>query len=169
MKFGVYEEDRFVGVVVFGNTPSPHLYASHNLNQREMIELTRVALTDHTTPTSKIISVSLRLLKKRLPETRLVVSYADLRQGHVGTIYQASNWIFAGQTKRIRHVQLGDGTIVATRTIHAKYKTNNIAFVKEHLDPQAKLIYLPGKLKYLYPFDSSLKIEGKPYPKASVV
>jgi hypothetical protein len=33
-----------------------------------------------------------------MPGIRLIVSYADLNHGHFGKIYQASNWVFVGET-----------------------------------------------------------------------
>ena len=38
----------------------------------------------------------LKQLKKDAPMVRLVVSYADCDQEHLGTIYQATNWIYEG-------------------------------------------------------------------------
>ena len=36
--------------------------------------------------------------QREMPGIRLLVSYADLNQGHEGKIYQASNWVFVGKT-----------------------------------------------------------------------
>jgi len=35
---------------------------------------------------------------RQLPKGTIVVSYADTKYGHVGTVYQATNWIFTGQS-----------------------------------------------------------------------
>jgi hypothetical protein len=34
-----------------------------------------------------------------LPKPTIVVSYADTAMGHIGYIYQASNFLFTGTTK----------------------------------------------------------------------
>ena len=43
-------------------------------------------------------AIALRLLARHSPGLRLVVSYADPAQGHVGTIYQAAGWTYLGVT-----------------------------------------------------------------------
>ncbi len=60
----------------------------------ECAELCRIALAKHETLVSRILSIAVRMLKREMPGIRLLVSYADLNQGHVGKIYQASNWVF---------------------------------------------------------------------------
>ena len=44
---GVWEDKRFVGVVIFGRGASPHLGTAYQLTPMECVELTRVALRDH--------------------------------------------------------------------------------------------------------------------------
>jgi hypothetical protein len=60
--------------------------------------LTRIALTNHKAPVSRIMAITLRKLKKHAKGLKLVVSYADFNQGHHGGIYQATNWIYVGGT-----------------------------------------------------------------------
>ncbi len=48
--------------------------------------------------TSQIVAIALRLLHRHSPEIRMVVSFADPAQGHAGTIYQAMNWIYVGDS-----------------------------------------------------------------------
>ena len=98
---GVWENEKFVGVVVFGmgsgNSTNGNRYglnASH-----EMAELTRVSLTKHQMQVSRIVSIAIRMLKKQSPGIRLLTSMADPRAGHVGGIYQAMNWVYTGETK----------------------------------------------------------------------
>ncbi|MBI4128628.1 MAG: protein Mom, partial [Parcubacteria group bacterium] len=57
------------------------------LTQLEVCELVRVALRAHHSPTSKIVAIAVRMLRKENPGIRMLVSYADLQQQHVGTIY----------------------------------------------------------------------------------
>ena len=42
------------------------------------------------------------------PEIRKLVSFADPRFGHVGTIYQASNWVKVGMTSRSYYYEDAD-------------------------------------------------------------
>lgn len=95
---GVWENGRFIGAVIFSWGANPNLAGAYRLQMNECIELVRVALTTHHAPVSKIIAIALRLLARKFPSIRLVVSFADRNQGHLGTIYQAGNWIYAGET-----------------------------------------------------------------------
>ena len=88
------------GICVFGMGTGKHQYTRliPTLQDGEYRELTRLWSPD-TMPKnteSKLISTSLRMLPS---EVKIVLSYADPYQGHQGTIYQASNWFYIGQTK----------------------------------------------------------------------
>ena len=67
------------------------------LESTEACELVRVALAPgRHHPTSQCLAQSLKLLRRQSPGLRLVVSYADTKEGHLGIIYQATNWLFLG-------------------------------------------------------------------------
>ena len=94
VKIGVWEDDVFKGAVLFSRGATPMIGRPYNLKQTEICELTRIALRDHKTPVSRIVAISVKFLKKNSPGLRLVISYADVDQGHLGKIYQASNWVY---------------------------------------------------------------------------
>lgn len=96
-------------------------------------ELCRIALTKHATPVSRIISIAVRLLKREMPAIRLIVSYADMNQGHLGKIYQASNWLFVGQTGHEAGIML-NGKLTHRRTINSKYGTSDIDWLRKKID-----------------------------------
>lgn len=90
VRFGVWESDRFVGAIIYGTGASPYLSARFGLERMEVCELCRVALAPgRSHPTSQVVAVSLRLLHRHSPGIQLVISFADLGRGHLGTIYQA--------------------------------------------------------------------------------
>ena len=60
----------------------------------------------------------MRMLKREMPGIRLLVSYADLNQGHEGRIYQASNWVFVGKTGFEAGIML-KGKLTHRRTINS--------------------------------------------------
>ena len=61
------------------------------LSNGECVELTRVALAAHKTPVSRLIRITIGLLRKQSSGVQLIVSYADSNQNHIGAIYQAGN------------------------------------------------------------------------------
>src|SRR3990167_2144156 len=93
---GVWEDGNFIGSIVFGKSVNINLGTPYGLKHTEVCELARVALKEHKTPVTKIIKIALAILKRNCPGIKLVISYADSNQGHLGKIYQAGNWIFTG-------------------------------------------------------------------------
>ena len=108
------------------------------------------------------------MLKREMPGIRLLVSYADLNQGHEGRIYQASNWVFVGKTGFEAGIML-KGKLTHRRTINSKYGTSDIGWLQHHVDPRAARYEGKPKYKYLLPLDGDiverLKQLSKPYPK----
>ena len=152
---GVWEDGQFIGAVIFGYSISPQIGKAFGLEQTQLTELKRVALRSHITPVSRIISISLMMLKKKNPGLRLVVSFADSEQGHNGGIYQAGNWIYIGSSQ------------VEQRFIGGKWR-NDVPANRMKLANVIKRL-APPKYKYLYPLDDEMRKQieplRKPYPK----
>jgi hypothetical protein len=139
-----------------------------------------MALNGKQESTSKALAISLKLIKKAVPLVKLIVSYADKDQEHIGVIYQATNWFYVGASlenkkdgsfiidgKRIHGKSLSDkckrfGFNKSIDNIKIVYKTNNII---EYITK--------GKLKYIYPlYNSVLPLCNslkKDYPKKAVI
>lgn len=170
VKIGVWENGLFKGVVVFSRGATPHIGKPYNLYMDEICELTRVALTKHQTPVTKIISISLKLLKKKSPKLRLVVSYADADQNHHGGIYQGGGWVYVGlQNANSRGAFIINGKKVHPRSVGAAGGVQSLAWIKKNWDPLAKEFITKGKHKYLMPLDQQMRKNvlclSKPYPK----
>lgn len=168
--YSVLEGETFCGVIVYAYGTNRHIGIPYGLKQGQAIELVRVALNGRQSSTSKAIAISLRLLRKFLPAARLVVSYADLDQGHIGTVYQASNWTYVGLVQE--NLRMGfkiNGKKVHSRNVGRWGFKQSLASVKENLDANASEIYTRGKHKYLYPLTVDMvklcKEIGKPFPK----
>lgn len=172
VKVGLWEETRFMGAVVFGRGAAPTLMAAYGLDQTEGVELVRVALCDdHTTPTTKVVAGALRVLKAGSPGMRLVVSFADEGQGHIGTIYQAGNWLYLGQ---VEHTWFRlHGRMVHPKTLHARYGYGGqaIPWLRENVDPKAERVPMPPKHRYAMPLDRAMRRQlaplVQPFPKAA--
>ena len=95
--YNVYNDaDEWCGVILYAVGATPHIASPYGLKQGQVLELVRVALNGKQSCTSQVVAASLKQLKKDCPLCRLVVSYADCDQNHLGTIYQATNWIYEG-------------------------------------------------------------------------
>jgi hypothetical protein len=160
---GAWENDEFIGVVVFGHGANPNIGSPYGLTIIECVELTRIALKPkHKTEVSKIMAIALKFLKKSQPGIKLVVSYADQAQGHHGGIYQAGNWIYVGSTKGVPSL------FYKGKVWHAKALRTSYPNLK-HSNDAVKKIPSGNKHKDLMPLnkETSAKIAllAKPYPK----
>jgi len=167
-RLGIWENDKFIGAVVFAWGANRHLAGEYKLKMTECAELCRVALTKHRTPVSRIISIAVKMLKREMQGLRLIVSYADLNQGHLGKIYQASNWFFVGETGHEAGIML-NGKLTHRRTINSKYGTSTIEWLHKHVDSCARRVEGKPKFKYLLPLDDEIaervRMLAKSYPR----
>jgi hypothetical protein len=167
VKVGAWENEQFIGVVIFARGATPNLGKPYGLDQDQCVELVRIALKHHKTPVSKIASIAIKWLKKSNPNIRLIVSFADQSQGHHGGIYQAGNWTYSGVGNPATFYKI-NGKVTHPRSIGSLGHTQNI-FGAKKLDPNATSITVPGKHRYLMPLDDEMRIKisplSKPYPK----
>lgn len=172
VKVGVWEDGKFIGAVVFARGANRNIGSPYGLSQTECVELARVALNRHKSPVTQIVSIALKMLRKLSPSLKLVVSYADLDQGHEGTIYQAGNWIYTGLTNVTgKQGYLIHGSVFHGKSVYSKYGAgkDNVKWLRENIDPNAREIPTKGKHRYLMPLtmqmrDDMLKL-SKPYPR----
>ena len=151
VKIGVWEDGKFIGVVIYSHGASPYLLARYGLGKFEGCELTRVALTEHRTEVTRIVSVSLKMLARLCPKLKVVVSFADPEMGHDGTIYRAGNWIYGGVTSPTK-MYLFKGKRWHVRTFHGKkLKFKNSATSQDYTEVEA-----PPKHRYLYPLNKTM-------------
>ena len=165
VKIGVWEDNKFIGVVIYGLGATPNLSKPYGLTMTECCELVRIALTRHVSPVSRIMAISFKILKKACPGLKLIVSFADANQNHHGGIYQASNWIFCGQSAGDIFYEK-DGKLHHGRSLVAKFGTRSKDFAQSR---GYKIVRPKGKYRYLMPLDKEVakrvKSLSRPYPK----
>ncbi len=173
VSIGVWEDGAFIGAIIFGRGANQYIGKAYGLTQWQCCELVRVALREHQTPVSRILAIAIRMLKRKCPGLRLIVSYADCDQEHHGGIYAAGGWLYSGQ------VQTGGGTpkfkvrdrVMHGRSVHAKYGTGaqRLPWLRQHVDPYSEKVWTDGKHKYLMALDPQMQKQiaalKKPYPK----
>lgn len=170
IKFGVWENKKFIGAIIYGRGATPRLGLPYGLEQTEVCELVRVALTDHNAPVSQLIAQTIKQIKQTNPGLRLIISFADSAQNHHGGIYQAGNWLYLGQS--LAHRFIVNGQMFHPRSLGAKYGVGgqSIPWLQKHIDPKAHSIKVPGKHRYVFPLDKQtrrkLEKQAQPYPRA---
>ncbi len=161
---GVWENYKYIGAVIFGTGVAPYSGQQFGLRQQEICELVRVALSKHVASVTKILSIAIKMLKRQSPKLRLVVSYADPEQSHIGGIYQAGNWLYVGTIKAEWFEDKW----------HNRINTKTLRTGRRGLATKLKIagtitsVYLT-KYKYLYALDTAMRKQiellSKPYPK----
>lgn len=160
-KLGVWENNDFVGAVVFGVGATSDLVKRYGLQPQQGCELVRVALCQHLSAVSRVVAIALRMLKRAMPGLRLVVSFADPEHGHVGSIYQAGNWIYAGLS------QASDEYLFMGKRWQGRSFRHNYKGMEHH--PAVTIIKGSSKYRYLMPLDAEMRARieplRKPYPE----
>lgn len=105
--YGIYHLDKLIGAVVYGDPQSGAISSlKTDLNPPEVVELKRLFIEDIPTlpyVESYVIAKTLKMVKQDLPAVKVVITFADDKEGHLGTIYQATNAIYLGRTTRGLH------------------------------------------------------------------
>jgi hypothetical protein len=156
--FSVFENKEWCGCVLYGYGAAVNLHKKYNIIRGKIFELQRMALNGKQSCTSKILALSIKMIKKTCKNIDLLVSYADSKQGHTGVIYQATNWIFEA-------ISYTDEYYVGNKKIHSRgisvYDKSKVKVVKG----------LP-KYKYIYPLNNKIRQQvlplSKEYPKPAV-
>ena len=101
-KHKFFDEDnlKLIGVILYGHPVGFRVIKSisEELGNDDVLELKRLWIEDGYGKNieSYVISQTLKMLKTDSPQTKVVISYADRGEDHIGTIYRASNWMYQG-------------------------------------------------------------------------
>jgi hypothetical protein len=170
VKIGAWENGKYIGCVIFGRGANNNMLKPYKLTADQGCELVRIALTNHLSPVSRIMSLAIKFLNKSNPKLKLIVSYADADQNHHGGIYQATNWIYSGlKNSGTMGAFIIKGKKVHPKSVHSKGVKQTLSEVQKHLDKNASVFITKGKHCYLMPLDKHITKEiqllSKPYPK----
>ena len=140
--------------------------------REEVWELARlVACPDFEGSLSSLIAFAARHAKKRID---LLVSFADVRQGHHGGIYQASSWKYAEKRKPSTEGIMVNGKFIPDRTCNHLWGTRSPEKLRKRLNVEVSRQFDEGKHLYWRALSRSgkkkagrLGLGDLPYPKDS--
>ena len=161
--YNVYNDnDEWCGCIVYGGGANNNLAKAFGMNSGEVLELERVALNGKQEYTSKAVAMTLKQIHKDNPLVKMIVSYSDHRQKHLGTIYQATNWIYLGLSITSDTQYFYKGKWTHERTINAQRNRDEL---KKTLPKREN----SNKFKYVFCFDKKERKKylalAQPYPK----
>lgn len=174
--FGLYENGFLVGVVSYGVPASSSLRAGVCGDEYidNVIELNRLCIDDLAprNSASKLVSGSI----KGLPKPLIIVSYADTGVGHIGYIYQATNFIYTGLSAKrtdwkIKGMEHLHGATVADMSRghenRAEYMRERFGddFYLEERSRKHRYIYFHGSKTFKKKAAKALNYEVEEYPK----
>lgn len=177
MAFGLFHEANPLecfGVVCYGVSASSTLLKGIcGVEQANNVyELTRLWVNDSVPKNGEsfLIGRTLRLLDKEI-----VVSFADSSQGHVGVVYQATNWFYTGLSAKFRdpkvrglehqhHATYAHG--LSNRQVIEKFGIDNVYFVDR--PRKHRYVFFNASKKRKTELLSLLRYPVLPYPKAGV-
>ena len=141
-KFFSGNTEELIGVCVYGDPIGRHSATSISelLTRKQVLELTRLYVHDGygSNIESWFISQTFKWLKKNFSSTQALISYADPKEGHAGTIYQATNWIYQGNSIRPNDLYSfrlkENGPWIHGRTLANTYKTNDVEKLRRKID-----------------------------------
>ena len=169
LSFGAFGGTRLLGVITLGVGPTNAFALVDGAEPDDCLTLTRLWLADELPANSEsmIIGMVLRAVKVQT-DVGFLITYADPGYGHVGTIYQATNWLYTGVSQASPLYDLGDGQLHHSRSLGASYGSHSLSHF-EKCGVVVKRIPQPGKHRYIYFLDkrwrSRLRVPVLPYPK----
>lgn len=172
VKVGVWEGGEFKGAIVFGDGllgPTGTVYGG--VDKFKVAEIVRIALRKHDHEVSRMISIAVKLLTRRCPGIELVVAFADQGENHHGGIYQASNFIYTGESepgRLFRHK--ATGRILHNRAVSANGLRSHFGKVRRvPRHDECEIIGRSKKHRYLLPLTPEMKTIAenlrRPFPK----
>lgn len=176
---GTYYKDDLVNCICFKNPTTRYMSQEvwEGGTDSNTIELVRMISVEPKPKNleSFCISRALNLLKEYCPQYKVCISYADNAMGHHGYCYQASNFVYYGQSGKST-VYVVNGERLHSKTIWERYGTNRWdklvemlgdSIKKEEIQETKSRYYkiIAQNKKEAKEIESKIKVKSYPYPK----
>lgn len=142
--YGLFKDNNLIGMVSYGSPPSPALCKgiAGEENKGLVIELNRLVLKNNEkNQASILIGASFKLL----PRPKIIVSYADTEQEHIGVVYQATNFIYTGLSDKRKEWRL-KGSNIHSKTVCETYSLEE----RKNNTDKFEQVDRPRKHRYIY-------------------
>jgi hypothetical protein len=169
LSFGVYLDARLLGALTFGVGPYLGYKLVKDASPDDVVTLTRLWLSDDLprNSESRVLGFVLRSLRKET-SLKFVLAYSDPSAGHLGTIYQATNWLYTGLSSATPLYDIGDGIPHHSRSLAHQLGSHSIRYLTSQ-GIMVKTVPQMAKHRYIHFLDDSwrtrLLVPVLPYPK----
>ena len=176
-------DEKLIGCVIYGQPVgrSAAESISNLVKIDEVFELTRLFIYDGYGKNieSYSISESMRIVKLDFPHIKAIISYADGEQNHKGTIYQAANFYYQGNSSLALMPNFSISLKgppyewIHSRTVSSLYGSHNVEIIKKQIrqtfwrkkeSTKHRYVYLLGSKTEKKKILKNLKHKFLPYP-----
>jgi len=119
--FGAFLKDRLIAAATISSVTRAEIAEKQGLSQSDMRELVRFCIHPEFHKrnfATWLLSRVVDRYKQLNPHIRMLVSFADTTQGHIGTIYKAANWNYDGVTAPSYHYEDKNGGVIHKKTVY---------------------------------------------------
>lgn len=173
--FGLYMDGELCGVVTYGTPPSATLKRgiAGDEYKGDILELNRLCLKNNKkNEASMLVGRSLQML----PKNKIIVSFADTDQKHLGVVYQATNFIYCGLSAKRTDWKVKGKEHLHGQTIADEFRgvKNRVGAMRDKYGDDFYLAPRPRKHRYIFIVGSksykknaigALMYKISPYPK----
>lgn len=170
--FGLYHNQELIGVCSFGTPVSSTLRDC--IKSFKLYELNRLVVNEGLPKNSLSYFVSNCI--KLMPKPCVLVSYADTSQNHHGYIYQATNWVYTGLSKKFMEYRIKGMEHLHAGTIFdlSRGQENRVQWMRDNFGDRLYMNDRPRKHRYFYfvgnkrdkkKMIQELPYKIEPYPK----
>lgn len=150
-RFGLFHDEELVGVVTYGTPFSSTLRKGicGEGYELDVLELNRLVLKyNRPNEASRLVGKSLR----QLPKNKIIVSYADTAQDHLGVVYQATNFLYSGlSAKRTDMVVEGKEHLHSQSVVDEfRGQPNRAQLMRDKYGDAVKVVPRPRKHRYVF-------------------
>ncbi len=167
--FGLFFGEKLKGVICYGTPSSAPLRSgiAGPENACNVIELTRLWICDSVPRNGESYLIG-HTVKRAGKE--IVVSFAEIQQGHLGIVYQATNWIYTGLSAKRTNWTI-EGIDRHCQTLADKYTAAEIRdkygdkFSLQERPRKHRYVFLNAKGRRRVELLTALRYKQHPYPK----
>lgn len=150
--YAAYLQDRVIAVAKLAPVVRVEVATSSGMDPSGVLELDRLCVVPEyqvKNLPSKFLSLMVKAVKKDLPSTSALVSFADPDQGHSGGVYRASNWTGVGTSAPSYEYVAEDGSRVHKKTLYNRARRLGMK-EREYADAKGYVRRpLPGRHKFV--------------------
>jgi hypothetical protein len=153
--FGIFYQSVLLGAIALGVGPFLGYRLVDKATPEDCITLTRLWLADDLPRNSEshVIGILLRSLQKET-SLKFVLAHSDPAAGHLGIIYQTTNWIYTGLSSTTPLYDIGDGILHHSRSLAHGLGTHSIRYLVSQ-GINVKTVPQMAKHRYIYFLDQS--------------